>query len=99
MKITKLSEEITYILNGPTLPFQKISKEYVFKVNGKKVRVSCCYNEQDSEYPINDEYGQDINEKDLEKLTDLEQEAIGENLGELLDLKEGVVFRTAKAPI
>lgn len=78
MKITKVTEETTY---------SKIAKEMVFDVNGKKVRVNWW---QVQDYEMNDYDGDcEANEADLKDLTDIEAEALGENLNDWIALKVG----------
>lgn len=78
MIIKKISEEVTYI--------QKNTK-YVFEVGGKPVTVR-RFIKQDN---INSDYENDefIDEDDIEKLGEDEEEALNENLMELFDLKDG----------
>lgn len=78
MKIKKISEEVTY---------KQITKVHTFEVNGKKIQ---AYEYQKSDN-VFDEYDNDLDVDDLdkEKLTELEYEAIGENLAELIKLKDG----------
>jgi hypothetical protein len=76
--IKKENEEITY---------SNVTTTHTFDVNGKKVRVY-CYDKQDmgvSDY----ENDHTIEEDDLEKLTEEEHEAFGEDLYSYLALKEG----------
>lgn len=76
--IKKLSEEITYI---------EKSVKYVFEVNGKKVG-AWAYDKQDQQFD-NYESNSGVEDEDLKQLTDLENEAIDENLTDAMDLKEG----------
>lgn len=76
--IKKTGEEITY---------SNITTTHTFEVNGKEVHVY-TYDKQDmtqSEY----DSGEDIEERDLEALTDEEHEAFGEVLNDHLALKVG----------
>lgn len=78
MKIKKISEEITY---------KQITKVHTFEINGKKIR-AIEYQKSDN---IFDDYDSelDIDEQDKELLTELEYEIIGDNLAELIELKDG----------
>lgn len=78
IKIEKTEEEITY---------SETTTTHTFKVNGKEVRVY-TYNKQDMEQS---NYYNDTNvdENDIEALTDEEHEFFGEDLQEWLDLKVG----------
>jgi hypothetical protein len=78
MKVKKISEEVAY---------KQITKQHTFEINGKPVR---AYENQKMDNIFND-YDSDleIDKTDKEKLTDLEYEAIGENLSELVELKDG----------
>lgn len=78
MIVKKISEEITY---------KQITKVHTFEVNGKEIR-AIEYQKSDN---IFDDYDSDldIDEQDKELLTNLEYEAIGENLAELIELKDG----------
>lgn len=78
MKIKKESVEITY---------ERIAKKHVIDIDGKKVNVR-AWKVDDPELG-NYEFDYEISRTDLATLTDLEHEAIGENLTELLGLKEG----------
>ncbi len=76
--IKKVSEDITYYEKATTS---------LFEVNGKQVHVS-YWTKEDPEMGI---YDSDtvIKDDDLAELTDLEHEALGEDLSSRLDLKEG----------
>lgn len=76
--IKKVSDEVVY---------RKSADNYVFEVNGKKVRVHTFHEE---DYEMNN-YDDDktINEEDLKALSEDEREALGENLSEVLELSEG----------
>lgn len=78
IKIEKTDEEITY---------KNITTTHTFKVNGKQVRVYVY----DKQYPEQSDYENDTNvdEDDIEKLTEEEHEIFGEDLNEWLDLKVG----------
>jgi len=78
MKIKKVSEEVNY--------FEE-TRKHLFEVNGKKVEVITWVkqNNVESDYD-NDET---VDEDDAKALSEVELEAVGENLTELLDLKEG----------
>lgn len=78
MKIKKISGELVY---------KKEAYNYVVEVNGKPVRIG-TYQEEDNEFNQYDD-DQTINEADIKTLTDIEHEALGENLSEILDLKVG----------
>jgi hypothetical protein len=72
------------------LVYIKKSWNNVFNINGKDVRVS-SYNLEDCELG---EYDNDyeINEEDLNNLTEEEQEFLDENIGELIYLNVGEVI-------
>jgi len=78
IKIKKISEEVTYT---------EKAERFVFEVNGKRVR-AWAYDKQDEQFE-NYESDSGIEDEDLKQLTDLEYEAIGENLTEAIVLKEG----------
>lgn len=78
MIIKKISEEVEYT--------EKTVK-HVFEVNGKEVRVY-EWNKQDN-IQSNYEGGNDIVPADLIKLSEVEEEALGEYMTENLELKVG----------
>lgn len=79
MKIEKINEELVYT---------KIAKKYVFKLNDKLVRIG-TYKLEDSEFDVY-EADEEVNEKDLDKLTDDEREVFDNiDLGEMFNLKVG----------
>ena len=76
--IKKISDEVVY---------RKSADNYVFEVNGKKVRVGTY---QIEDYEMEEYDGdQEVNEEDLKALTDEEAEAFGEDLSSWLDIKVG----------
>ena len=83
MNITKQSEEITY-LQKTTL--------HTIKINGKEVCI-WSYVKNDSEHS-DYENNTDINEDDKAKLTDIELEAIGEYMTEVLETEVGETFNS-----
>lgn len=78
MEVKKISEEVTY---------KQITTQHTFEVNGKTVKTYAwtLYDASLEDYDDNFE----IDKVDGEKLTDLEFEALGENLRELIELKDG----------
>ena len=75
MKIIKQSEDVVY---------KRTTTDHVFTVNGKTIRVR---DYQSTE--VDDDIASDINEEDLELLTDIEAEVFGEQLNDWLSLKVG----------
>jgi hypothetical protein len=82
MKIKKTDEEVTFI--------KKVVK-HTFDINGKEVRVieESYYSPYDTE-----DYDTNIHEEDYEKLNELEQEAMGEELNDLVKLEVGGELET-----
>ncbi len=80
MQIKKISDQVSY---------SKVVRDLKFEINGKLVNVE-VYDSQDNISNIFDS-GEDINERDLEKLTDEEHETFGENLKDLIELKENEI--------
>jgi len=82
MKITKTDEEVTFV---------KRVVKHCFDINGKEVRVieESYYSPYDME-----DYDTNINEEDYAKLTELEQEAMGEELNDLVKLQIGEEIET-----
>ncbi len=76
--ITKKSEEVTY---------KKEIETITLEVNGKMVRVY-TFSSTDSD-EIMDQEPYEIEEEDYKLLTDIEREALDEDLLALLDLKDG----------
>ena len=63
--------------------YKAITQIHMFTINGKEVEIY-HYNKEDN---INQDYESDTNIRNIENLTEQEQEYIGENMQELLDLK------------
>ncbi len=81
MKIKKISEQINY---------REVTTEHFFEVNGKKVSV-IEWSKQDN---VNNDYEDNTEILEKDKLTDIELEAIGENMVENLELKDGEEWDT-----
>lgn len=83
MKITKTSQELTYVVRNST---------HKVEINGKSVRI---YEHQKQDTLFSD-YDNDteIDERDLKLLTEEEKENLEEYMSEVLELKDGEEFDT-----
>lgn len=77
MKIKKQSEEIIYRVED---------KEYDLLVGDKQVTVTVSYRDDVNSMP---DYDININPQDFAKLSEEEQEILGENMNDILDMKNG----------